>query len=545
MDNTTQKPEHTLPGLIRKVLGSPHSEQVIKSQIIQLAAQHLHVPEVTTALLEVLPLTKDRETRDRLVQFLSGLNTSRFTDTGALFNALLQVFRQEKDRDTRTFLLYRLQESLHQDERLAGFFIELGAEPSLSEQERLAVQEAIASLPSIPEETALAALLKNTHAPTILQQQALDLAERCTVWSDKMVAALQPYLDVKNDRAVRFRVLSKLADARLLNSGYAPLLTGVLRTDNDVYARAIALDALSRIKPWDETILIQLYWTATNDGDEQVRQAALRLQQEAPELSDEQMVKLAGLLASEHTAGVRLTLLELLKPVMRLPEIRQAAAAAFAGNPGVFDDTEFNTLTSLLAPYAGRDEQIGQLLLNSTRQLPNTAQRQKVLGLVLGKVKIETVLDTVVQLFSKERNEVLRETLFNQIKALSVTRHPQLVDVFCTELEEPGSPFRMTCAGILANASETYPRIVQALEDVLQYDNDRELVRLCLDGYLLPGVEKKFSVLLAVVKNELLDTLSRQKALDAILKLSLHTDEQEALATALSGLQPGTLRTEK
>src|SRR5690349_16173777 len=110
---------NALPGLIRKILGSPHSEQVIKAQIIQLAAQNLHVPEVTTALLEVLPLTKDKETRDRLLGFLASLDTSRFGDTAALFNALLDVYKKERDRDVRNRLLQRLQESVHQDSRLA------------------------------------------------------------------------------------------------------------------------------------------------------------------------------------------------------------------------------------------------------------------------------------------------------------------------------------------------------------------------------------------------------------------------------------------
>ena len=99
---------NALPALIKKVLGSPHSEQAIKAQIIQLASQNLHVPEVTTALLEVLPLTRDKETRDRLLGFLSSLNTSRFADTSALFNALLDVYKQEQDRDVRIRLLHRL-----------------------------------------------------------------------------------------------------------------------------------------------------------------------------------------------------------------------------------------------------------------------------------------------------------------------------------------------------------------------------------------------------------------------------------------------------
>lgn len=543
MDNPTQKPENALPGLIRKVLGSPHSEQVIKTQIIQLASQHLHVPEVTTALLEVLPLTKDKETRDRLVQFLSGLNTSRFADTAPLFNALLGVFKQEKDRDIRTALLYRLQEGIHQDPRLAAFFIELSAEESLSEPERIAVQDAIASLPSISEETALAALLKNVNAPTLMQLQALELAEQCPSWSDKMVAGLQPYLQVKNDRAIRFRILSKLAGAKLLDPGYATMIISVLKTDNDADARGQALAALSRIKPWTEEIVLQLFWSATQDGDATIRQQALQLQQELPELNNEQLIKMAALLSSDRSAGVRTTVLNLLKPVLRIAEIRAAVATAFAANPGVFDNSEFNLLADMLAPYAGRDEQISTLLMQSIKDLPNTDQRKKVLQLILGKVNIEKVLEPVLQLFERERNEELRLTLFNQVKALSVARHPQLVTVFCNELVEPGSPFRLICAGILANAAELYPEIAPALEDVLQYDNDRDLVRLSLDGYLRPGVEKKFDILLAVVKNEMIDTASRQKAMDAILKLPLDGPQQEMLSDALSGLKPGTLKT--
>ncbi|MEC5145841.1 hypothetical protein [Chitinophaga sp. 212800010-3] len=542
MDHTTQRPDNALPGLIRKVLGSPHSEQVIKAQIIQMASQHLHVPEVTTALLEVLPLTKDKETKARLLQFLSGLNTSRFPDPTALFNALLEVYRQEKDRDTRTALLYRLQDSIHQDPRLAVFFVELAAQDTLSEQERIAVQDTIASLPSISEETALAALLKNVNAPTLMQLQAIELAEKCPVWGEKMAAALQPYLAVKNDRNIRFRILSRLSSARLLDASYAAVIIPVLRTDNDAYTRLEALQALTKIKPWNEDILLQLVWSASQDGDETVRSKALQLQGELPELSNEQMMALAGLLTSDRSEGVRLTLLQQLKPLMRIPEIRTQVAAAFSANPGVFNDTEFGMLTDMLAPYAGRDEQISLQLMNSAKGLPNTGQRKKVLQLLLGKVNIEKILDPLLQLFRNERNEELREVLFNQVKALSVTRHPQLADIFCDELTEPGSPFRVTCAGILANAAETYAQIVPALEDVLLYDNDRELVRISLDGYLRPGVTKRFDVLLAVVKNEMIDTISRQKAMDALIKLPLDEQQQEALATALSGIKPGTLK---
>ena len=538
MENT-----HALPALIRKVLGSPHAEQVIKAQIIQLASQNLHIPEVITALVEVLPLTKDKETKDRLMSFLSSLDTSRFTDLHAFTDVLLEVFKNEKNRDVRAALLFRLQEGLHQDARLAGFFITLSADSTLSEQERIVVQHAISTLPAISEEVALAALLKNVNAPAIMQLQAVELAEQCPVWTEKIVEGLKPYLDVKNDRDIRFRILSKLAEAKLLSNEYTSVLINILRNDNDAYARDKALIALARIKPWNEDIIAQLLWSATQDGDEVVRQTALKLQNELPELGNEQLIGLAALLGTERSAGVRLTLLNILKPVMRIREIREAVATAFSSNPGVFDDTEFNTMTDLLTPYAGRDEYINGQLMNSIKGLPNTSQRKKVLSLLIGKVKIDTILTPVLQLFEKERDESLREILFNQVKALSVSRHPELVDVFCNELTEPGSPFRITCAGILANVAELYPQVLNALEDVLLYDNDRELVRLSLDGYLRPGVEKKFDILLAVVKNEMIDTLSRQKALDAMMKGTLNEQQQEDLADALSGLKPNTLKT--
>jgi hypothetical protein len=540
MDNTTQ---HSLPGLIRKVLGSPHAEQVIKAQIIQLASQNLHVPEVTTALLEVLPQTRDKETRDRLLFFLSSLDTSRFTDLSALFDAFIHFFRQEKDRDTRTALLYRLQESLHQDDRLAQFFITLAADTELSEQEMLAVQDTLSTLPAVTADIALAALDKHRNAPTLLQAQALSLAEKCPVWGPEIVSALQPYLDVKNDKDIRIRILKRLADAQLLDTAYTPLLIQVLRTDNETYMRSQALSALQRIRSWNGDLVAQIYWSSTQDSDASIRQQAVLLQKEMPELGNEQLIQLAGSLSSERTEGVRLALLELLKPVMRLPEIRNAVAAAFSSRPGVFDDATFNQLTDMLAPYAGRDAEISTLLLTSIKDLPNTAQRKKVLSLLIGRLKTEQVLDALLQIFAKERDESLREILFNQVKALSVVRHPQLVDVFCAELTEPGSPFRVTCAGILAGVAELYPQIVPALEDVLLYDTERELVRLCLDGYLRPGVEKSFDVLLSVVRNEMVDASSRQKALDTLLKLTLDTAQQTLLTDTLAGIKPNTLKT--
>jgi hypothetical protein len=531
-----------LPAMIRKVLGSPHAELVIKRQIIQLAAQHLHIPEVTTALLEVLPLTKDKETKDTLLHFLSGLNTSRFTDLDAFYGALLQALETEQERAARTFLLQRLAQGLHQDQRLAPMFLELMGREQLSEPERLIVTDALASLPAVTEETALLALQRCAQSPALLQETAVDLAERVPAWGPAMAPALQPYLDVKVARTIRFRILERLSEARSLTPAYVPLLTDILRSDPDADSRYRALGALAAIRPWDAGIVAQLMWTATQDGDDAIRSKAVAMQGEMPELPDEQLIQLAGMLSADRSAGVRIALLELLQPVMRVKEVREAVAAAFAGNPGVFEDAEFEQLLSLLSPYAGREEGIRNSLLQSVAGLPRAAQRSRILQLLIPRIRIEAVLETLVSLFRRERDAGIRATLFGQIKGLSVTRHPALVDIFCKELAEPGSPFREHCAGILANAAEHYPQIVATLEDVLLHDSERELVRLCLDGYLRPGVTRRFEVLLEVLRNELLDTASRQQALDAVMKLPQDESQQETLTAVLSGLKPGTLK---
>jgi hypothetical protein len=50
-------------------------------------------------------------------------------------------------------------------------------------------------------------------------------------------------------------------------------------------------------------------------------------------------------------------------------------------------------------------------------------------------------------------------------------------------------------------------------------------------------------VLLTVVKNEMTDVSSRQKALDAIVKLPPTEEETNRLADALAEIKPGTLKT--
>ena len=529
--------------LVRSVLGAPHSELAMKRQVIELARNNLHEAGVTGALLESLPAVRDKETRDALLDLLMSLDTSRFERIDALHDAFIDVLKEEKERAARSAIISRLAGGLHQDERLAALLLGILAEPVLNEEERAAVTQAIATLPSISEPTAVAALERCVSAPAHLQAQALAIAERCPTWGEAVAKALAPYLDVRVDRALRLRLLNRMAQAKMLTPAHFPALRQTLRNDPDAEARGVALDLLRSIKPWGAELFEQLLWTGSKDGDQSLRARAVALQREAPGLSTEQLAHLASQLASDTCAGVRIEVLGALKSYVRLVEVRAAVARALASNPSAFEDAEFDALVDLLAPYATRDEGIRNDLLKSIEGLPRSAQRKRLIELILPKVKVDAVLPTLVALFSRERDDGLREVLFAQLKPLSVAKHPELVKIFCDELVEPGSPFRQECAPIVAAAAELYPEIPPALADVLVNDQDRELVRACLDGYLRPKVERKFEPLLAVVRNEVIDTGSRQRCLDEVMKLTLSDAQQQELTEALAGIKPNTLRT--
>lgn len=531
-----------LPGLLRSVLGSPRSEQAIKSQMLGLARKNLHVPDVVSALLESLPKVKDRETRDELLGLVGSIETSRFESVRSLHDTILEVLKTEKDRSLRSALLGRLQEGLHQDPRLADVFLSILAEPVLNDQERGAVVRAVESLPSVAEETAIAALERCRAGSADVQAAAVAIAVRCPSWSDRMVSALKPWLDVKVDRGLRLHILQKLSKAKALSIGYLEPLRLILKQDPDSGARAAALDLLSALKPWNEEVLEQLLWTASNDSQPSLRKRAIELQGEMPQLSDLQLESMARRLSSDRAAGVRVGVLGVLKNHARLPEVRTAAAEAFASNPGVFEDAEFEALVDLLAPYAGRDEKIRALLLKAAESMPKAAQRKRLLELVLPKVKVETAVPSLLRLFRRERDAAIRSTLFGLVRPLSVARHPDLVKLYGEELVEPSSPFRSECATALASAAETHEGAVGFLEDVLANDTDRELVRTCLDGYLKPKVAKSFDVLAGVIRNEAMDTSARQRCLDEVLKLDLSDGQREELEAILSGLKPNTLR---
>jgi hypothetical protein len=527
--------------LIQSVLQSPHSELVMRRQILELARANLASAGVLAALLESLPSVKDRETRGELMALLATVDTSRFANLPSVHDALMAAFEGETERATRCALLERLALGVHQDARLAAFLIEVLARPGLSDPEREVITRAVARLPAIDEATTALALDRARGGSVAAQASALGVAEHCPVWGERVVAALAPYLEPSFDRTIRLRILKRLTEAKVLTTACFPPLQQMLQNDPDAKARAAALDLLRAIQPWSEDVLEQLLWTASRDADATLRARAVTLQREAPQLSDAQIAALAARLASDRSAGVRIAMIQALKPYARANDVRAAAARAFASHASAFDDAELMALLELLSPYAGRDAVVRQALLGAFTTIASAAQRARLLEVVLPRLRTDEVVPELARLFERERDATVRTTLFALLRPLSITKHPELVTAYVAELVEPGSSFRAECAAILAAAAELHPAIPPALEDVLLHDRDRDLVRTCLEGYLRPRVPRRFEPLLAVVENEACDTSSRQRALDELMRMPLAKEQERRVVDVVAGLKSSAL----
>jgi len=523
-------------------LANPYAEEAIREQMIALAAQNLHQPEVLAALVEALPQIQDAETRSHLLALLLGIDTSRFQSPETFHTTLLALLTQEKTRRTRAAILARLAAALHQDDRLVPLFLNTLSQPTLSDEEKATVMRAVAGLPAISTEIAVLALQRARSAPTAVQEMALAAAEACPHWGDALVAELQPYLDIYRDRRLRLRILQRLATARLLTAGFLPVLSEILRKDPDAEARSASLELVRYLKDWDENATLQLLWTAANDADESLRARAVQLQQEAPDLSDGQLEVLAQQLGRDDSAGARIQLLGLLRGRLSRAGLRAIVAAAYAESPSAFDTPELECFLDLLTPYVSRDAALRRTLLDTLPKLRLAAQRQLLLDKLLPLMRSDDMVGTLVTALAGERQPQLRTVLFDRLKPLSVVKHPELVHAYCAELADPGSPFRLHCATALALALDTYPEALAAFEDVLLHDQDRDLARACLEGYLRLPAPRRPSVLLAVIANEALDWASRQACLDHIDRSALSMEEREYLDGLLSSPSGRSLR---
>jgi hypothetical protein len=521
--------------VIRRTLANPHADQAICAQMLALAAQNLHQPDVLASLVEVLPEVRDTGTRRGLLSLLMETDSSRFPSPEALYSALIGALAIEQERATRAALLRRLAGGVDQDERLAPLLVESLARGGLSDEEAVAVNEAVSRLVSVSEDVAATALQRARHASTAVQELALSIAECCPHWGDRIVEELRPYLEPRVDRRLRLRVLHRLAEARALTAAYLPILSGILRTDPDQRTRAAALEVLPRLVSWDEGATLQLLWTAENDADPSLRARAIHLQASAPELSDEQVALLAGRLAGDDMAAVRVQVLGMLPGRLGDAAVRAALAASYEQSPSAFGTRELTLLLALLAPHARRDPALAEMLLRSLPRVRQLTDRELVLQSILPHLRADVAVETLVAAFRTERAPALRGVLLAHLRPLSVVGHPGLVTAYCSELADPGSPFRTECASALSGAITTHPEVVTAFEDVLRHDDDRELVRTCLDAYLEPAVPRRFDVLLAVASNQAVDLEARQRSLDSIDRGALSAQEAERLSDLLAG----------
>jgi hypothetical protein len=161
---------------------------------------------------------------------------------------------------------------------------------------------------------------------------------------------------------------------------------------------------------------------------------------------------------------------------------------------------------------------------------------------LLPHVRPDDMVESLAAALAREPQPELRGILFDRLKPLSVVKHPELVQAYGLELADPGSPFRLQCAVALAGVLDTYPEVTATFEDVLLYDQGRELIRTCLDGYLKPALSRRAEVLLAVVANEALDLTSRQDALNRIEPATLSVEDRERLDHLLASPAGRTLR---
>lgn len=528
--------------LVRTVLGGPHAEQAVKRQILILAQQNLHLPEVPAALIEALPKVVDRETRAALLNLIFSIDVARLPSIEPLHDALLIALREEKERAVRVSLLDRLSRGLARDPRILPPFLAVLSDPQFSDAERESALGAVASMPAPGEAAAVAALAAAQNAPGWVRNAAVALAQKSPQLTDALIAGLMTFLDPKVDANLRISILRRFAEGRKLSSAQLPALHPLLRNEADAGTRIEALDLLAQIAPWTADHWQLLLWSSSNDGDESVRARALSILKDAPEPEPQVLGQLASLLASDSSSGARAQILDLLRRSVRLPEVRAALAKSFIESAPSLGDSEMSALVDALVPYVGRDNDLRDALLGAVEKLPRASQRSSLLTRLLPKLKVETALPLVTRLFTRERDEALRALLFKTLRPLSLARHPELAQAFCDELLEPGSRLRAECAAALGPAAEEQPEVAEALGEVLSTESERELIRVCLDGYIRPRVSKKFAPLLSVVKNELVDTGSRQRCLEELIKLPLDENESLELAQALSGVPQGTLR---
>jgi hypothetical protein len=516
--------------LLEQALSSPSTELAVRRQLLDLAGKNLHLPEVVQALVSALSAVNDSDARRSLIQFLLPLESNRFTDLPAFHSVLMKLLGSERERGMRVQLLERLAIGLHQDPQLAPLFLSMACDPRLSEPEKTVVTEALSNLPSLDERTLIAALANNTNAPAQVQALVLSLVEKSPSWSDELIAALPPYLESKVDRSLRASLFVALHEAHRLGAEYASLLCDILRNDGDAEMRAQSLELLAKIQPPHRDVYKQLLWTSRMDQEPNLRSRALALQRDYPDLPIEELRSMATELFKETSGETRIAILSALRAYMRDESVRRALAANFnIASIAQAERREFEDLRDLLLPYVARDAALRSAFLDVAEKEPQPSLRGALLEKLLPMLDIQENLAWVCGRFSRERNPDIRTVLFERIKALSVAKHPPLAEAFRSELLDPASPFRAQSAAALSSLVAKDAATREAFEDVLRHDRDRELIRVCIDGYLDGDAAVEFDLLMDIAGNEAFDLRSRKRVFAKLQAMALDDERRRRL----------------
>jgi len=523
--------------IILKGLRSKQTEQAVKLQMITLAKENLHKEGMADALTTALPLQNDTTIKKQVLDLLLTIDTSRLLKPTLFYKSLLNILKTEKEEELRISLLNKLANSIDHDERIIPIFLELLSGKALKDRELEIVLNAISNIPVIPQKTAAIVLQKAVKSTVNAQTLALRIAEGCSYWNNDIKQALDPYLIPTANKDIRTQIINRLQETKLLDESFIPLLLNIATTDQNENVRLETLHSLSKFKPLRSDIIIQLVTSSINDSSKLIRQEAIKLQNNISQLNTDIVLKLLTHLKVEAKSSVRITMLELVGNYLKKPEVREALLEAYTNHSGAIEPEELTVYLNLLAPYMSRSKQITTVFLKDVTDSPKIDNRKIIIQSLFKYCRIDIIINEIVAVFEEETDDKLRKELFHKFKQLSLAKYPKLVSLFCQELLEPSSSFRLECAMALEPNVLQFSEIPAVFEEVLLYDQDKELVRICLNGYLKEGVKQNFEPLLKIVENEFFNLSSRQKVLDNLRAMKLLDKEQEVLKTVFDRVE--------
>lgn len=240
-------------------------------------------------------------------------------------------------------------------------------------------------------------------------------------------------------------------------------------------------------------------------------------------------------LQNESNDSVRYSILECLSPQIKITKIRNEVLSYF-NNMQNFGQYEFEKVIDLLQPYISREDKLRKLIYEKYAKLSVVDQKSYLLESLISDIRIGTILNDLINIFQTETDNSIRSIIFNKLKTLSVIKHLELLDIFSQEIKDPGSPYRLESLNAISCVIETSNIAKEVIEDVLRFDNDRELIRIALKTYLASGNDQNVEVLISVVDNELLDIKTRNRAVAQLETMELNPEQNKQLQNSLSDL---------